>query len=150
MSLDAVREIIVAAKTEIALLLPTYKQMSYEIDETGNSAKTQGKRFGFRVLGAVFNEEATTNRRNTVSHEFEMKLTEAYINQGNDEAQVEAVNILMLGSHTVAKNFQNKKLGLSFVKKIDSVSLDEPEFLVAESVAVVKMTFKVLYRYDLA
>ena len=142
-----VNDIIAAAKGEIATLLPTYTQLDYEYDLTQNNFTNRPLRFGF-TPGSITFLEGRTLRHVTVEQEFEVILTTDFANQDDDTNQAIAVGVLYEASHDVIKSLTSTKLGLpSLVLLVTGDTMDEPEFLEDNTIAAIRTTISVTYKY---
>lgn len=154
MTITVVADVIAAAKAEIKAQLDpifgvdTFTQLSYEYDLEKNSFQGNKKGFGFIPDVSPF-EESGTFKRVTMSHTFQMILTEGFKNQDNDTAQSAATQLLYEASSDLLAKLINRKLGISgTVILVSGINVDAPEFLNKNSVVALRTNMVVRYRYS--
>jgi len=150
MAVDIVKEIIVAGKTAIAALLPTYSQLDYEYDIAKNSDRANPKGYGLIPLEADFVEGKSLGFT-TMAQRFQIILTADFTNYSTDAELGEAIQALYADMHFLAQDFMAKKLPLPTasykVLLVRGLTFQEPEVFEESKLVSLRATIEIQYRF---
>jgi len=138
------------AEVDTILTGLTYTPLSniYEIEK--NNFKQNTKRYGVRILGGV--QTIYKVGAHVTDQNYEIILTTNYINGAsgrNDEAQQAAVAELLTRINKIYRRILETKGGsASNVLIVNEGSIQKPEFIAEQNVAIVRLQFNVRYKQN--
>ncbi len=135
----------------MALVLGSdYKPLNYVIDIAKNKFTGNTKRYG--VIPSPSTEASGETQSFTMDHSFTLKITDTYsngaTNQINDSAQAQKMRDLQDKALEIYNDVAvNKSIIGEGILIVNSLSMDEVEFLEDDKVAYLEFTINVKYRY---
>jgi hypothetical protein len=135
-----------AIKGRVAAVLTTYSELGYATDLKKNSFKGNFSRYGVLPLGSQ--EVSSVTRYVTLSQQFELILTDGFINTPMSDAQQQSKTIALQDlAFSVYKDLIATKCGApATVIQVNSFQSSAPEYLTDDKVVIQKSTFNVTYR----
>lgn len=123
-----------------------YSVLNYIHTIEKNFLNGSKNRYGVRPLNA--SSASGVTRVYTLDHSFQIIITSEYINSGVDDiAQREETFVLYDKMDEVFKAAYLTKVGLpNTILNIDNISIQEPEYLDAHNVVVLRADFNIKYR----
>jgi hypothetical protein len=141
---NLVEQITNAIEAKIVTLVTNSVKLSHTIEIDKNNFQRNKNRHGVRPLSAA--NPININGCVVLEQPFQVILTEGYINRGgNDSKQETARDLLYNRIDTVMKDLLQSKIGLSFVVNVGFISLNSPEYLEEDSIAILRGDFTLLY-----
>ena len=139
-------------ESRIDASLPSYEQLSYQLDIAKNKCK--GNHKGYAVTPSSSSETDSTLGAITMDHTFSVTLTDSYSDgarsQVNDQAKSEVMVSLTDDILTLYKDITaNKKSIDSTVLLINDLTVSETEFIEEEKLAYVTCSFTVKYKLNI-
>ncbi len=131
-----------------AVLGATYSELGYATDISKNTFKGNEKRFA--VLPKGGSEQSGAIGYVTFEQDFEVILTDGYINKplSDSQSQAKAITLQDL-AFSIYKDLIQTKCGSVACISVRDLSLGEPQFLDKDNVVIQSATFKVKYRTQL-
>lgn len=148
--MDIVRQILDETKNVIAGLLPSFSQIDYENNVALNSDRGLTKKYGFIVKEGSF-----VNGRSigftTIDQNFELFLTDTFLNKDDDAPQVNKTNELYDKMHLVLQELQKSPLALPTagyrVLLISGLSFEAPEYINENGSVILRLNLNYQYRF---
>lgn len=147
---NVVETIVNAFKSNVATNLgATYSELKYVFDVSQNNFKTNKKGYGVvPSSGETFSGVMT---HYTMRQSFQVILTDDYVNKLGDSGQQTSLMSMYSKMDDIFVDVLNQKLGLgSTILLVESMTLEEPEFLDDNNVIVLRSNFTVQYRKALS
>lgn len=125
----------------------TYKELKYKFDVAENNFKINKKRYGVIPSSGETFSGITCNY--TMSQDFEVILTDDFVNRLGDSGQRSAMFGLYDQMDKIFKELYTQKAGIpNIIILVESMTLEEPEFL-EDNIVVLRSIFTVQYRQPL-
>ncbi len=136
-------------ESQIATVLTEYSELDYKWDVEKNHFYQNKKRYGVRPLFA--DELNLINKKYAALQQFEIILTNEFVNQQTDEGLQAAIFELYDAASEVIKQLDKTKGGLpAIIFNINPFSIGEAEPLdESDGVVVLRIQFTVQYRENL-
>jgi len=147
---NLVTQIIDGMETQIASTLgASYGKLDYVFSVEDNNFRGNALRYGVIPQGASDTEGVV--RAVTLDHEFQVILTDNYINQPNtDSSQMIKLKTMYDKMDDLSNALYNSKVGLpSIVLLAIQTGYDEPEFIEEDNIVVLRATYSIKYRRNL-
>ena len=144
---NLVEQITDAMISEVQTALGSdYSKLCYFYDVSKNNFISNAKRFGVIPSSGV--SGITPLRTYTIDHEFQVVITDNYFNkEDGDESQRAVIEELYEQLDEVTNRLYAKKLGIpSIVFFVTLDSMESPEFIEEDNVAIIRANFVVKYR----
>ncbi len=138
-------------ETRIESIIPSYTKLSYQLDISKNKFKGNSK--GYAVIPSSATEVDSLLGSFTMDHTFNVTLTNSYNNgaasQIGDTLKAQRITEINDDLLTAYKDLVINKGSIdSNVLIINSLSIDEPEFLEDEKVISITFSFNVKYKIN--
>lgn len=136
-------DILNAIDTRMTALLPSYGRLKYSYEVEKNSSRSDDS-WG---AGAGAGEwETGVNRAVTLNQEFFVVIAQRFQNRSGDDNEISALKTAYDNIETIFLDFASSKLGIpTVVLVVDSLSLDEPE-KIGENTIAVRARFNIKHR----
>lgn len=144
--MGSVANIVAAVKVRVAAVAATYTELAYAKDLTKNTFKDNHKRFG--VIPKSASESQSVTRSLTLDQEFELILTQGFINKpmSDSEEQAKAIELQDLVQSIYLDLVQTKAGVPSTCISVADLSLETPETDEQHKLLIQRATFKIKYR----
>lgn len=137
-----------AIKARVALVLPTYTEMTYVLNVESNNERNSVNRYGVRPLGADSSPGAF--KRVTFNQRFEIILIDLYKNRDNDTKQRDASFVLYDKMDDIIADLMGSKAGIpDTILLVSDPSIDEPEYPEGEDVAILRGSVNIQWRRNI-
>lgn len=150
--MNIVSEIIEEAKVIIAAELPDYAELDYTYALDANECRGKEKRYGFTPSIATFIEGRSMGFT-TMDHTFLITLVDSYANHDDDFKQQASLNNLYTDMQKLIAKFNKKPFTLPTASNkillVSGATLEEPEFIDSNSVAVLRATINIRYYFKI-
>lgn len=145
-----VNDILTGIKSTTASVLGSgYSELPYGLDVAKNNFNNNHNRYS--VVPGASTETASVTKFVTMSQNFEIVLSKAYIDDGisdsdKQQAAIDAQDLVF----DIYKSLVNTKAGVpSRVINITDLNINLPEFIDDQKVVIVRASFNVLNRFTL-
>lgn len=145
----AVSTFISSIKARAAFVLgANYSELGYALDVSKNSFKGNERRYA--ILAKAASEVPGNIGSVTIEQDFEIILTDGYINTPMSDSQAQAKAIALQDlALSIYKDLVKTKCGSNTCLSVRDCSLSEPQFIEKDNVVAQSMTVKVKYRNQL-
>lgn len=149
---NIVEEIISEGLGIIASELPDYGELDYSYALDANECRGKSKRYGFTPSTATFVEGRALGFT-TMNHLFTITLVDSYENRDDDSPQRASLDRLYTDMQKLIAVFNKKPFTLptpeNKILLISGASLEEPEFIDDNAVAVLRATIVIRYYFKI-
>lgn len=144
--MSATSTFVSSIKTRVASVLGvSYSELGYALDISKNSFKGNERRYA--VLAKAASEVPGTIGSVTMEQDFEIILTDGYINTAMSDSQAQAKAIALQDlALSIYKDLVQTKCGSNTCMSVRDCSLADPQFIEKDNVVAQSMTIKVKYR----
>lgn len=145
-----VEEIIIAAKTQLDILLLGYSELAYQYLLQNNNERGLSKGYGFTAGAASF-VEGRAMGFTTMNHTFILTLVDDFQNKDSDEAARNTLMKMYETSQNALKQLQKSKLALptptNQVLLISGLAFEDPDINAVNSTVTLRLNFNIQYKY---